>query len=435
MAELPLPQVVADVGPGGQVVTSMRGINALLSDLYGSQSKKAEAEYAPYTAYADAASKIAYANMLPYQIQSSVLSNPYVALAFQNNPDAYYQMINNLMKSVPQGNQLPGGVSIPLPNQPSGNSLWSMFMSKITGNEPSTNAMQQIPSTNTYPSQSSMPYPAPNTNTSIPPSSLSNNTSSYSTNDEPVLLSPASKGTPQGVIGSQTAKFVEQPYTQGKTATINGRNISVPAGNTVNDVQRAYVGIKNAEPLLNNIAGGAEEFLGKGTKGKLLATQLNGLAKQYGGFDLIPEESAKNYGLDEDQLSRYAQWRAQIEQAPEPLMSAFNLPKDEMALKKVSKIVEPIPGESGKGYKQRVLNEISQLTGKRLPLYKAILSSGIPLSNNQSLSQGEKILSKSVVLPKFSSREEFQNWYKNQEPFVQKAIMANLQRSNKSKEG
>lgn len=72
---LPLPSVVADVGPGGPMVTSMRGINSLINDIYGNQIKGVEAQYAPVTTQANAASKLAYANLMGPQFLSKLMGN------------------------------------------------------------------------------------------------------------------------------------------------------------------------------------------------------------------------------------------------------------------------------------------------------------------------------------------------------------------------
>ena len=72
---LPLPRVVPDVGPGGGVVTAMRGMNALSNDLLERQINQIKAQYAPLTAQAEAASKLAYANLMGPQFLTKLLGN------------------------------------------------------------------------------------------------------------------------------------------------------------------------------------------------------------------------------------------------------------------------------------------------------------------------------------------------------------------------
>jgi hypothetical protein len=73
---LPLPRVVADVGPGGPLVTSMRGANALRNDILGNIIKSSEAEYAPVTTLANAMSKVAYSNLMQPQYLAKLFNNP-----------------------------------------------------------------------------------------------------------------------------------------------------------------------------------------------------------------------------------------------------------------------------------------------------------------------------------------------------------------------
>src|SRR3990167_7513968 len=73
---LPLPRVVADVGPGGGVVTAMRGMNALQKDMLNNKILGVKAEYAPQTTLADINSKNAYARLVGLQPIGKLLGNP-----------------------------------------------------------------------------------------------------------------------------------------------------------------------------------------------------------------------------------------------------------------------------------------------------------------------------------------------------------------------
>lgn len=72
---LPLPRTVADVGPGGPLVTSMGGINALANNMFLKKINQVKAEYAPLTTKADAASKLAYANLMGPQFLAKLMGN------------------------------------------------------------------------------------------------------------------------------------------------------------------------------------------------------------------------------------------------------------------------------------------------------------------------------------------------------------------------
>jgi hypothetical protein len=73
---LPLPRVVADVEAGGPLVTSMRGMNALNQGLLDTSIKGVQAKYAPITTLGEAASKLAYANLMGPQFLAKLMGNP-----------------------------------------------------------------------------------------------------------------------------------------------------------------------------------------------------------------------------------------------------------------------------------------------------------------------------------------------------------------------
>jgi len=72
---LPLPKVIADVGPGGPLVTSMGGINSLANDNILRQMNQIKKTYLPSTLQSEAASKLAYANLMGPQFLAKLLGN------------------------------------------------------------------------------------------------------------------------------------------------------------------------------------------------------------------------------------------------------------------------------------------------------------------------------------------------------------------------
>lgn len=73
---LPLPRVIPDTGPGGGLVTAMGGINSLANDMILRKINKIKEQYAPLTTQAEAASKLAYANLMGPQFMAKLMSNP-----------------------------------------------------------------------------------------------------------------------------------------------------------------------------------------------------------------------------------------------------------------------------------------------------------------------------------------------------------------------
>src|SRR5690349_1453047 len=72
---LPLPRVVPDTGPGGGLVTAMGGMNSLANDMILRKINQIKAQYMPLTTQAEAASKLAYANLMGPQFLAKLLGN------------------------------------------------------------------------------------------------------------------------------------------------------------------------------------------------------------------------------------------------------------------------------------------------------------------------------------------------------------------------
>lgn len=83
--ELPLPKVVADTEAGGGLVTAMRGMNALTQSNLENEIKRVQAQYAPLTTQAEAASKLAYANLMGPQFLAKMLGNSDIAASLSED--------------------------------------------------------------------------------------------------------------------------------------------------------------------------------------------------------------------------------------------------------------------------------------------------------------------------------------------------------------
>lgn len=149
---LPLPNVVADVGPGGPLVTSMRGINALRSDMLANKIKDIEAQYAPVTVPAEAASKLAYAQLMGPQFLAKLMGNQDIlANMSPEQRDQALRMVYAAGSGQGTGNNVFSNlVNNPAPQQ-NNNSLsgWlvNQFKNLFGGNAPqqSNNAFTQQP--------------------------------------------------------------------------------------------------------------------------------------------------------------------------------------------------------------------------------------------------------------------------------------------------
>lgn len=417
---LPLPRVVPDVGPGGGIVTAARGVNALEESQLNNEIKRAQAKYAPQQAYADAASKIAYANMLPYQIQATVMSNPLLWQALKDNPNAMGTMLQDFAKNVPQGKNILGGMQMPPPNSGGfGSGLLGMFLNKIMGNgaqqQQPMNPMQQQPQQ----PPSSNPF-AQNGMMGTPPSPMGQGQgadSGYSFDAQGnnvqatpqevqqkaqgLPLLPASQGGTQAVASKMTAPYDVSPYDQGKLVNTPQGATSVPTSQNVTSIQNSYNSIKNVLPVLDEIAKEGKDLLQPGVLGKEKLSQISNLIKQYAPFNVVPEPILRMLGVDKNLVSRVANWEAKRATALEGLMGALNLPQNEHATRQVAKIIDARAGESGNSYFDRINNEVNYLKNTRLPQYQKILGEGVKLGNEKSKS----------LIPEGMNEDQFNNWY------------------------
>lgn len=91
---LPLPKVVADVEPGGGIVTGMRGANALTASNIENAINRIKLQYAPTTIPAEAASKLAYANLMGPQFLAKLMGNPDILANMPNAKGAIQNLTN-----------------------------------------------------------------------------------------------------------------------------------------------------------------------------------------------------------------------------------------------------------------------------------------------------------------------------------------------------
>jgi hypothetical protein len=177
---LPLPRVVPDVGPGGGLVTAMGGINKLSNDMILRKINEIKKQYMPLTTQAEAASKLAYANLMGPQFLAKLLGND-SAIANMGDSQAkqaLQQAVNagmgggnasNIFAQMQQQSQGPG--------QKLGNSLSNFFADKLKGvfggqgqpgmgqmpgmGQPQQQAPQQMPQMQNDAEQQSAPMAPP----------------------------------------------------------------------------------------------------------------------------------------------------------------------------------------------------------------------------------------------------------------------------------
>lgn len=410
---LPLPQVVADVGPGGSLATALRGWNDVTVG-------NAKAKYAPYTEYSNALSKMAYANMLPYQIKAQLMSNPMVWMALKDNPEAIHSFVNSFSNSIPQGNNVTGNINIPQPNsnQFGGNPFSNLFgtlINKITGNKQQDQNQQQSQNNSNIPSSDGN-IPS-NQGQNIP---FQNNDNSNNSNIDSSPLFPSSSGM-TSVGERMTAPYSEQIHKESVLFRdpLTGKIISTPSSATVTSLQSAINAAQRAEPQLKKLADAASPFMTASGQGNLL---------------LQRGKNFFQYGKEPGKLpTQYAAFKSLIQSAPESLVKAYGLRPTNETIGRMQKIIEPLIGETSDQYKQRLLNQLESLKKEQVGISQKQLSHGFETDNTDeknfpetvtenSPSKGAKILSKRMIMPHFNSREEGVAWFNRQPKVTQDAI-------------
>ena len=159
---LPLPRVVADVGPGGGLVTAMGGMNALANAMHERELNRVKAKYAPLTTQAEAASKLAYANLMAPQFIAKLMANP----GFMGNlSEQQKNMLKDLVYGAGTGSQGTNplnqmqqysGVGQPSTNSFSG---WLKNAFKGASSNPASNVFSSNQPMTAGPTQSEFPRP------------------------------------------------------------------------------------------------------------------------------------------------------------------------------------------------------------------------------------------------------------------------------------
>jgi len=115
-----LPKVVPDVGPGGGVITAMRGVNALGQDRLNQLQTQAQTQLAQQQA-----------QMLPYQIALQSITGPQSAMLWAQHPDIATNILNKTLQMPQQmASQIGNNNSI---NNPFSGSPLGWIINKLSG--------------------------------------------------------------------------------------------------------------------------------------------------------------------------------------------------------------------------------------------------------------------------------------------------------------
>ncbi len=369
MALLPMPSAEQLFPAGGQLVRSLNGI-------YGNEINRANAQFAPQTAYSNALSKMAYAKYLPYQLQAQMLSNPMIYYAFKDHPEVLQAMMSKFSQSIPGAGGSGQDASGSLMNMPKSNGLLGMLMDKLSGGKSSDNAMA--------PSGANALMQSPNSGGSMGASSMTPSTGSS--------MVPASQGGMGGVMGKMLAPYETSPRTPGVPYydSQTGQIVSAPSVRTAAVVQQQLLGAQRVQPQLERIAKEWEPFLDLKGQGQL----LGGRVGNFIGSSVSPE-TLKSFGLSasSDLPSKYAKAMATTKTAPEALVKAYGINPTNETLSRLQETIEPLMGENKEGYTRRIQQVLSEMKSEQESLSQKALSSGFNVTPGQETqpAQGDNL--------------------------------------------
>lgn len=337
---------------------------------------------------AETKSKSAYAQYLPYQLQAQALSNPLLWMALKDNPEAAKGLLNTFQQSIPKPNYDNQN------NDPFLNIIgWGLHKLGIGGK----NTQPQVPvnqntSTNgeggsyggtASPNDQQIKFNEAALKTggdaegvpgaTIPPYRANDKNNPPKTSGRLVAKPGA-----EGVVTKMTAPYTESPYKGNAIVSTPQGAVTTPGAGLIESSQNLDIALKNITPLLNDIANGAEKWSLPGMQGKLKAAHaINLIRKNVGDIGGLLPKLLKQTGLNTKDITDYADYEANQEKVVDTLMSLYNLPKNELSLQTVKKIVHPLPGE-GKEYKDRIQKELKQLQ-RRAKVTREAVSEGSDL--------------------------------------------------------
>jgi hypothetical protein len=392
-----LPQVVANIGPGGGIVGSMSAGNALTTQNLQNKQLEIANQYAPALSAADVNLKNQQAYWTPLQYQMQMLSNPLLWEAAKSNPglqNSLAQMMQNPMKNM--GNA-PQPIS---PNNinSNGGGIGGMLKNIFLGPQSNINPMnpQNMPMGGNQnammggiqqPSNAGMNATA-SQNASAEQNAGSGSSSNPSNTSSPLL--PAS--TDQPVSGTLTAPYNTSPVKAGDLFwdAKSGKMISAADPAVVQQAQQGLSGLQRIDPLIRRLAIEQAPLQSGWTR---LLSDVESAQNQYGPKGLssmLPQieqqypDIAKQFNLTGLGLPTLkARADSDLATAPEQLIRIYGLRPGKNTTQELSKIIEPAEGETGDQYTQRLMEKIGQMQQEEGAPYKQQLGQGFDLTVKQ----------------------------------------------------
>ena len=131
-------------------------------------------------------------------------------------------------------------------------------------------------------------------------------------------------------------------------------------------LQTSINAAQRVDPQLKRISNDASPFM-----------TFQGMANYYG-------QKAGNYFLNKsgDLPTKYAKFQSELKAAPEALVKSYGLNPTNETIQRMADVIEPVIGETGTQYKQRILGTLQDLEDEQIKLAQHQLGYGINLSQN-----------------------------------------------------
>lgn len=437
---------------GGPFVAAGRNINALTSSSLDNRIKSAQAQYAPYNAYADAVSKIAFAQLGPTNALAQFMASPAAANLTRDQQIA----LANRMQSLTQNYNMNNVAMPPAPGQMTGggggilNFLFSKLLSgqgapAPSSNIPVTNAVNQPVMTQAPPTATNLPGP-PVTNMPAPPPSnaLAPTPTTPNLATASRLALPGTQGglTPQ--TGAEATKSaVVAGATQEATGQVNAwdeqqkRSSAQAFGaqdtlNTLDKLDAAYNELQSYEkgPGIGKVPGftpAAKDF----DANKVALADAVARAQQQGHITQTDRDTYNQMKVDRDMpketykhqsdFIRGMNDRIRERQVFDQVTrnDGYTKPQADIIW---SYYINKSPFYDAKNHK---LLKDNLGTWEDYLTPEKIKQAFSPKAQKQAALEEQKKV-KSFKLPEFNNQIEFQKWYLQQPPETQKLVRQHL---------
>lgn len=380
---IPLPKVVADTVPGGNILAGMQAANTY-------NQGRLQNQFYPQLAQAQVAQQQAQANAAPLNALATLASNKMLwGMMSDDQRSALSGMIGNSLNKM-QANQQ--GNTDSQSSFPFGNGIIGQTINWAKnefgkGNSPTNNPFSGSttkPATVSQNTGTVINSPDPNEKYKVNPISdtTTQNQSSDQENDQTSPNLPQGTNIGKGIGAHAIAEGAEGVHAPAVLyVDAKGNPTYTPTTGQIGQYEFSIDSINRALPILKRLKQESKEFLNEGGRAALAKAEAAGVGV---GFGFMSKAQAKEAGIDPDMVGRYNEFMADMNQAKETLKNSYVYPNTEGALEQLSSAVTPgLLNEDYDAYAKRIDDLTNHLTSETLPSLRTSLREGYNVSANQ----------------------------------------------------